>query len=84
MRDCDSIVFAVDSDDRLEDWVTHLDAVGASHSPILSGGGGQIIVIVVGSTLVEGRAHECPELFEFDRFVAKTEPEHPRLQKFHQ
>jgi predicted enzyme related to lactoylglutathione lyase len=46
LRDCDTIVLAVDSADQLDVWVEHLDAHKVTHSPILPGGGGPIVVIV--------------------------------------
>ncbi|OBC01667.1 hypothetical protein A5784_18355 [Mycobacterium sp. 852013-50091_SCH5140682] len=45
MRECDVIVFALDEPALFDDWITHLDALGVRHSPILGGGGGSVIVI---------------------------------------
>ena len=46
LRECDILVLAVDSADELAHWVTHLDALHVTHSPILTGGGGPVLVLV--------------------------------------
>ena len=44
--ECDILVLAVDSADELVQWVTHLDTLNVGHSPILTGGGGPVLVVV--------------------------------------
>jgi len=46
LRECDIVVLAVDSADQLDVWLGHLDANRVAHSPILTGGGGPVVVIV--------------------------------------
>jgi hypothetical protein len=46
LRECDILVPAVDSADAVALWVTHLDTLTVKHSPILTGGGGPVIVMV--------------------------------------
>jgi catechol 2,3-dioxygenase-like lactoylglutathione lyase family enzyme len=46
LRECDLIVLALDSTAQFDDWIRHLDDVGAEHSPVLKGGGGDVIVVV--------------------------------------
>jgi catechol 2,3-dioxygenase-like lactoylglutathione lyase family enzyme len=45
MTGYDPIDLAVDSVDALQQWVTHLDAHGVEHSPVISGGAGHLIVL---------------------------------------
>jgi Glyoxalase/Bleomycin resistance protein/Dioxygenase superfamily len=46
LRGCDILVLAVDSAGELADWVAHLDTLDVTHSPILTGGGGPVLVMV--------------------------------------
>jgi catechol 2,3-dioxygenase-like lactoylglutathione lyase family enzyme len=46
LRQCDLMVLALDTDAQFDDWITHLDANGVEHSPILPGDGGPVMVIV--------------------------------------
>jgi catechol 2,3-dioxygenase-like lactoylglutathione lyase family enzyme len=46
LRQCDLIVLALDTDEQLDAWIAHLDGLGVEHSPILTGGGGPVIVVV--------------------------------------
>jgi catechol 2,3-dioxygenase-like lactoylglutathione lyase family enzyme len=45
LRECDSIVLAVDSTQHLDDWVEHLDALGIDHSSVLAGGASPVVVM---------------------------------------
>jgi hypothetical protein len=46
LRECDTIVLAVDSAEQLDDWVEHLDANEVEHSAVLTGGGRPVVIIV--------------------------------------
>jgi catechol 2,3-dioxygenase-like lactoylglutathione lyase family enzyme len=46
LRECDTTVLAVESAEQLHDWIAHLDVNEVEHSPVLSGGGGPIVIIV--------------------------------------
>ena len=45
LRECDIIVLAVDSAERLADWIEHLDANEVEHSPVIGEGNGSVVVI---------------------------------------
>jgi hypothetical protein len=45
LRECDILVLAVDSADELAQWVPHLDTLDVTHSPILTGGDGPVLVM---------------------------------------
>jgi catechol-2,3-dioxygenase len=45
LREYDILVLAVDSADELAHWVTHLDTLDVTHSPILTGGAGPVLVM---------------------------------------
>jgi catechol 2,3-dioxygenase-like lactoylglutathione lyase family enzyme len=45
MRQCDPIMLAVDTRERLDEWAEHFDAVGADHSPVMKGGAGHLLVV---------------------------------------
>ena len=46
LRECDVIVLAVDSAEQLNGWIEHLDANEVEHSPVITGGGGAVVIIV--------------------------------------
>jgi hypothetical protein len=46
LRECDIALLAVDSANQLDAWLAHLDANRVAHSPLLTGGGGPVVVIV--------------------------------------
>lgn len=45
MRECDTIMLAVDSVDQLEAWAAHLDSQHVDHSPVTKGAAGHLLVI---------------------------------------
>lgn len=46
LRQCDLLVLALDSTERFDEWLAHLDAEHVEHSPVLPGGGGPVLVVV--------------------------------------